>query len=185
MQLGKTLIYVFIALFIISPMAYAFGVSAEYDTNRKLQLLPGQSKEFKVYLQNMAGPKEDIKLRATVNSDENVAEVADSSNLYDVPFGRKDVIATIRVKVPEDAKLGTKYNINITFKQVSDTDNEMLKMTGAIKVNVPVYVENPEQQKPVAEPKSEQKLNFGSYMVIAVIVLVMGIVGYFLYKKKK
>jgi len=117
-MIKKEILAGFILLLCFSNIA-AFAISSDYWSGNPLKLAPGESKEFSLILQNVAGTS-DIKLKITVVEGKNVLQLMDSKTLYTVPAGEK-INVNFRATMPIDAKSGDRYTAKIDFAEVKDT----------------------------------------------------------------
>jgi len=167
-----------IALLLLSPLASAFGITAPYWETKPLVMLPGESIDFALILQNMDGT-EDVVLKAELVSGGNIATLTDDELEYLVPLGRKDINVNLKVTIPEDASPGDSYSVSVAFKEIStDEEGKMVQMTSGITKSVPVIVKSEE-----VLPEEEEK-GFPTTMVVLLLVIIV-ILWYILFKKKK
>ncbi|MFA4952885.1 MAG: hypothetical protein WC584_01540 [Candidatus Pacearchaeota archaeon] len=104
-----------IVLFINS--VFAFAVSSAYWQDNPLKIMPGETKEIKIVLQNMAGT-ENITLKGKISEGDDIAKIIDSNDIYEIPLGTKKEI-NIKVTIPEDYKVGENYTIKASFTTVT------------------------------------------------------------------
>ena len=174
------IITAFIFVFLISLSSVnAFGVALPYWDSpdwTPLKLSPGESKIVVLTLQNTE--PEDMTVEATTNSP--IAKITGSS-IFSVPSGEVNEPAKIKVEIPEDAKVGTRYKIYTTFQQVTSGEGGMLRLSGALTTNFPVEVVGEEESELyVSSPESPNYLLF-----IVLGVLLIGIMIFFIAKPKK
>jgi len=87
-KIQKGFFLITMSLILLSNSILAFAVSSQYYGNNPLYLQPGESVEMFFTLQNLAST-EDVRLQATVTEGEDIIELTDSSEIYDVPSGEK------------------------------------------------------------------------------------------------
>jgi len=173
-----------IALLLLSPLVSAFGITAPYWETRPLVMLPGESIDFALTLQNMDGT-EDIVLKAELVSGAEIATLTDEELEYSVPLGKKDIEVNLRVEIPEGALPGKEYTIRVSFKEISTTEEGMVQMVGGIGKSVPVIVKSEEvlpEEEETPIPKEEK--GFPTAIVVLLLIIIV-ILWYVLLKKKK
>ncbi len=181
----KLSVEIFVILLIICPLINAFGVTTFYWDEQPLIMHPGETKDVDLLLQNMVGDK-DIKVKAELVGGSEIATLIDSSKEYLVPLGEKDVKVNIRVKIPEDTPLDSRYDVMVMFKELAQGEGKMIQISGAVGGTIPVVVKSAskvpvETIKPVEQTKSSS-LNF-LWALIIIIIVIIGIIITF--KKKK
>src|SRR3989344_6578602 len=135
---------VFGALIMALPAAYAMGVSTPYWDTKPLNMVPGQSIEVELLLQNMVGG-EDITLVGSVTQGADIATITDAHKEYKVPFGEKNVPVRVRVTLPASARVGDAPRIvGVSFKEVTQGGGNMLQLGTGVGSTFPVVVEAPQ-----------------------------------------
>jgi len=171
----------------------AFGANTPYWDERPLRLAPGESTVVELTLQNKAGEKVDMTLKATINGNsQNYARIADESNEYFVPFG-SEVPVSVLVEIPLNEEIGSQKEVYLTFSQVSSGEGGMVKVAGKTTSKFPVIVSSPEKSALYEPPKPEKEVETSStdddsgdyiwWIVIAIVLILIAI--YFLAKPKK
>lgn len=173
----------FLIALLLVPLASAFGITAPYWETKPLVMLPGESIDLALILQNMDGT-EDVVLKAELVSGGNIATLTDEKLEYLVPLGRKDINVNLKITIPEDASPGEKYSVGVSFKEIStDEEGKMVQMTSGITKSIPITVKSEEVlQEETLTPEEEK--GFPTAMVILLLVIVV-ILGYVILKKKK
>ena len=80
----------------------AFGVTSFYYEGRPLVMMPGESRNISLILQNMVG-NDDMKATAEITEGREIAVILDGLDgeaEYLVPLGVKDVQVNIKVRMP-------------------------------------------------------------------------------------
>ena len=174
------LFLLFLVLLGLPLLVTAYGVSSPYWDTRPMIVPPGNTQEFTLELQNMAGGGGDILLRARVDEGADIVTLLDKNLDYFVPFGSKNVNAKVRVHVPEDAVDGQTWKVGISFTQIPTSSEEgMVQLGGGIKTAFPVIVRN---AKPVEE---ETSVSATTLMVLVGLIIVGGAgIGYLLFRKR-
>jgi len=168
------------------PIASAFGATAPYWKDQPLIISPGETKTFPIILQNMIGGK-NITLKGEITSGSEIAFLTDPNSTYSVPFGKEDIKASLKVEIPGNAKKGNKYIINIFFKQISETEGEMLQISSGVAASFPVIIEKEISESPQQKTESVNSSPISlSYIIIAIIILIIStiIVLFFLMKNQ-
>lgn len=183
----KRLIEKFLVMGILTIMlcylVSAVAVGGMYSDDRPLEAYPGETKSIFFVLQNMAGGN-DVKFRANVTEGYEIASLVDENPEYLVPLGSSDVQVRVLVEVPENAKVGSEYQVRIVFKPVLlGTEEEgmvqiALGLSRYFKVKV---VEKPAEEK---LEKGEKKGMWLLVLSILVIVLILAVV-YFIVRSKR
>jgi hypothetical protein len=174
-RLGLGLEFLVIIL-LISQLVNAFAVTTFYWDEKPLTMYPGQTKDAYVLLQNTIGD-EDIKLEGEITSGSEIATLLEPNRQYLVPVGKKDVKVDVRITVPEDVPLQSRYYIGISFKQIVEKEGKMVQMTGALGTKIPVEIvsvsEVPaEKEKPeiIKEGKTRAII---SLLILAIVVIAL------------
>lgn len=172
------LIVTFLFLFSISAVS-AFGVALPYwdaPDWTPLKLAPGESKTVILVIQNTE--PENLTVEATVNSP--IAEITGKS-IFSVLSGEIDKPAKIRIEVPKDAKVGTRYKVYTTFRQVTTGEGGMLRLSGALTTNFPVEVVG-KQESEIYE--KSQGIPTGTIILGVLGILIIAIIIYTSKKQK-
>jgi hypothetical protein len=137
----QTTILIGVLVITLSSLISASGVSSPYWPENPLQLNPGEIRVINLTLQNMVG-NQDITFQAKLSSQENIATLlnANAESKYLVPFGRKDVPIIIQIQVPSNAKVGSKYNVDVLLNEVSSSQEGMLHVTSSVSTSFPVEI---------------------------------------------
>ena len=175
----------FLIALLLVPLASAFGITAPYWETKPLVMLPGESIDFALILQNMDGT-EDVVLKAELVSGADIATLVDEELEYLVPLGRKDINVNLKVTIPEDASLGESYSVGVSFKEIpKEGEGKMLETTGMITKSIPVIVGPESEALPEEETQApEEEKGFPTAMVVLLLVIIV-ILGYVILKKKK
>lgn len=183
MKAIKIIMYVML-LVLIANFVSAFGITSFYwDPDRPLSLLPGESRDVELQLQNMVGT-EDITVKAEIQEGNEIAVITDASNIYNVPAGRKDVYIHLKVTMPEDYQQGQKSTITISVKDVGEGEGGMMDFGTAVSTSFPVI--QGQSSAPVEIQKSPaEKKSMVPYVVSGVLLLVLVIVVVFSVRRKK
>ena len=164
-------------LIFFSVKSLSVGVTSEYYDGNPLQMFPGQTKIIYLELQNMVG-NEDIYLKGAITQEKDVAQITDASNVYFVPYGKKDVKVAIKITLPADAVIGERKNVMVSFISVTpgQTSGTVRIGLGIDKI-IPVNVNAP--AKPEKSPMTS------SYWIIGALIIIVAFILYLMLKKKK
>ena len=169
-MLNKKRWVLLLSLFLVFPLAYAFGVNAPYWESNPLIMYPGQETEIQLTLQNMVGD-EDMILSAEITTGKEIASIMDSSNKYTVPFGVKDLPVNIKIKIPEGVKVGDTKEIELTFREIVSDSGQMVQMSGSVGTKIPILIKSPEEIP--SEENTETQTSSISWIPIIILVLVV------------
>lgn len=151
------------ALFIVQ----ASGVATPYWNDNPLLLSPGESSVVTLYLQNTG--EEDITVEAEITEGE-VSTL--EKTLYEVKVGEINVPVEVEIYVPENAQMGSVYNVALSFKQV-DSGGGMVSVASAFATSFPVEVVSAEQSVLYGnEPSSSFP-----YLLVGLIILGIAIIS--------
>lgn len=172
-----------IAILMIIPLVNAFGVSTPFWGEHQLVMAPGETKDAYVELQNMVGD-EDITLKAEITKGSEIATLIDPSTEYLIPSGTRDVKVNIQVTMPKNVPLESTYNIEVSFKQVTEAQGGMMQMAGGVGTTIPVIVKLPTPPTGQAIKENEWN-NKASIAVLTLLIALLFIIGYATIKKRK
>lgn len=174
---------IFLILISISVNAVGFGVTQP----GAVVIAPGESKIVDFLIQTGAGDKEDVTATLEIVRGKEIIELIEN-NEYLVPASG-ETKASIKINMPKDAKPDDKWKIELSFKAKPITQTKEEKMVGlgyGVNINFDVMVSEPEKVSnlPTGEAVREIK-TYNNLIIAIVVILVIGIVAYFLWKKKK
>ena len=190
MRKTKNLLYVFLLIILASSsLVSGWGISSPYWEGNPLVLKGGDSRVVSLTLQNMVEGK-DIILKAELSNGAEIAELADESSEYIVPFGRNNIPLNIRVTIPEDAEAGKEYDVSVSLKQIASEEGRMLQLSGIVVTSFPVLVTGEETEVtpelPLASSSESQQVSTGPWIIFAVVgVIVVTTIIYVVLKRKK
>lgn len=128
-----------LVLLLITPLVSAFGISSMFHKNNPLFMVPGETKEFSLGLQNMVGG-EDLLFKVEIVSGGDIAVITDLSTEYLVPFRNSNTPVNLKVTIPEDAPLGQKKSIKVSVNVIPSKDGEMLQMNTGLVKSIPLII---------------------------------------------
>ena len=142
------LMFVFVLVFNLY-FTSAFGVITLYSENYPLRVRPGEVKETFFVLSNIYQGDSDVVIKSELVKGSEIAKLIDGSKSYDVPFG-SEVEVPVRIEVPKDVSIGTKYRISAIFrptpKQIAEGNIQFLVNIGK---SIPVEI--------ISEKKDDNK----------------------------
>jgi len=166
------------------PFASAFGIAVSYwEPDNSLRLQPGESTDISFRLQNAAGEGEDILLKAELIEGGEIATIIDETTEYFVLAGSEGVKTNIRVSIPEDIPLGTKYKVAVSYTQIAENEGKMVQVAAKIVQNIPVVVGD--ETFIAEEPQFAPESGISTIVWVILVVLVIVVILYFLLKRKK
>jgi len=182
-------------LIVFSFNVSAFAVTSYYWQDHPLILEPGQTKEVQAFgLQNLVDGK-DLTAIAILGSGKEIAQITDSSNIYFVPFGRKDVYINLRITIPENAPLGKEYDVGASFSIAPNNEGKTVQLVAGIDSSIKVKVGKIAEEKvsvEAGEKNIKQEIVEGKYfktnnLLLSLIVLIIIVVSiyYFWFFKKR
>lgn len=168
MKTLKIIVYVML-LALIANFANAFGITSFYwEPDRPLSLLPGETRNVELQLQNMVG-NEDITVSAEVLSGSEIAVITDPSNIYKVPAGHKDVYINLKVTMPENYKPGQKTTVTVSIKDVAEGEGGMMDFGTAVTTSFPVIQGQSSVALEIQKSPAEKK-SIVPYLVLAALL---------------
>lgn len=181
------LIFLEVLLFIIISLNInAAGVSSPYWDENPMYVQPGEIKEFSYTLQNMVG-NEDITLKAEIEAGSDIMEFVDEDNLYEVPFGRSDVVAKMKITVPKNAKEGDEWSVGVKFTTATqNVEGKPLAIGSAFSKGFKVIVgKKPEPLVQVIKEGSKESPQFLTLLISLGVLIILVFLVKYLYKKKE
>jgi len=164
-------------LVLLSINVLAFGVGSKYWQENPLVISPGETKDFFVTLQNMAG-ETDILATGKITTGSEIAWITDADKTYLVPTGGEIIQVNIRVSVPADAQLGDLKELIISFTTQGAGDGP-LTIGSAVDREIPISI----QEKPIEVVEKVATPAWMIYLILGIILLIIIIV--IIVKRKK
>jgi hypothetical protein len=165
-----------VGIFLLANLVSGFAVSSSYYAG--LQLYPGEERDLYLTLQNMAG-NENLTAMATIDEGQEIAKFIDVSNTYLIPLGTHKKV-NIKIKIPQSAEIGSKYNLTLSFKTVKESKPGEFGFSSGVgeKINV-LIVEKPklpeEMDAPVVQEELPEKKNTHFEILIAAVIVIIGL----------
>lgn len=137
----------------------------------------GQNGEITLYLQNMVGEQDLVFEISYKRNDGDITWLDDTE--YDVPVGRNDVPVGLNYKIPDDAQIGSEYLVTLSFRSRSPNIYGGIETGVGMTRSIPfVVVPETVQQSPGAGA-------YGFIWYLVGVLVVAGVVVYFVMRKKK
>ncbi len=156
-----------ILIILLSNYVYAFAVSSTYWKDNPLELLPGETRNTHITLQNLVG-ENDITAKITISEGFEIARLTDSSNTYFIPFGTKKQV-NLRVSIPNKTKIYN-YNVKLILTTVEETGE--FGLGSSIEHNIPVVV-------------IRKGIGLGGLVLIILAIAAAGAIILVIYKNRK
>lgn len=170
--------WVILGMFVLLiSFASSFAVSSRYWGGNPILANSGETVDFFVVLQNIAGEGGDVEVQGLFGDGGDIARFIGESDIYFVPFGEK-VDVNISVIVPEDAIVGDIINIVVSFKIITEDSAGQFGFGSSIERKIPIKIVGAEEQV------SSTFSNY-IYYLVALIVLILIVIAYILIRKKK
>lgn len=185
MKILQKKIALIVSLILMLPLVQAFGVTSSYWDTNPLTLHAGEEKIVELGLQNMVGG-EDLTLLAKITEGADIATILGESDKYVIPFGSKDIVAKVLVKLPADAVPGETREVAVSFTQVSDQDEgKMIQMVSGVGKRIPVVVVSDQPEEvPGKLFSGKGPLSLATILIIALIALIVALLGFLLVRKR-
>ena len=114
---------IFILFLLNSSLAIGFSVATLYGENYPLRMRPGEIKDTFFLLRNVVEGDSDVIIKSELIKGGEIAELVEGSKNYEVLAGREAEVP-IRVKIPEDTPIGTRYKVAAMFKPLPGKEAE-------------------------------------------------------------
>jgi hypothetical protein len=176
-----TILFIAIMLF---PLVGAFGAGCSYWDERPLIMAPGETKQISCKLQNTVGD-EDITMKVELLEGREIVTLTDESLEYFVPLGTKDAEVNMEVNIPKKSEDETRFNVRLSFQQVSNGEGGNVKLSGIIQKSFEVIVETDLEKAPEESAKKEGKSMFIILILILVIVASLGFLLFIIIRLRK
>jgi len=178
------LVFLFWILIVSINLISAIGISKEYFEGNPAKVGPGETKEisFGLIIVNPEEGDRNIVLNLTEGG-EIASIIGDKS--FTVLAGSRDKIINLRISIPKDTPEGTKYTVALDIKDNTiPNGTQMVGFTKSSTSSIPILVEK--EKAPVPEPAPEKPAgDYTWYIIIAVLIIIIAIVAYFLLRNKE
>ena len=176
--------------FFLLEIVSAFSVATLYSENYPLKMKPGESRETFFLLRNVVEGDSDVNVRSALVKGGEIANLLDGPIKYEVPFG-KEVEVFLKVQIPEDIPIGTRYNIVALFRPIAEeTTDGNIQFLVNIGKSIPVIVVDKKKESEyrdtrtlTLEDESEELVEKSAYSsksksvwFVAIISFLLGII---------
>ena len=159
----------FLVITLFFNFVNAFGVSSSYWKGNPVTIAPGETKIVELTLQNMIG-SDDETVRAILIKGDSVASFEDQD--YTIPIGTKDTKVQILITIPNDAEVGSKYEVIIGFSTGSGNQGGAVSLGTGVQTAFDVEVVGTPTLVP-AEEGISKGLIVGILVVVALIIIAV------------
>ncbi len=172
----------FVFVIILGNFAKVSAVGAAYADflcpQRPLVMYAGEERSVSLWLQNGQNVDEKARIKI-VDSAGGILSFKEGDYLVKAKTYDKEI--KVNIKVPENATLGTKYNLALGLVNIPLEEIEGIGMTTGMNVNICVQVG---EYVPSLSPKTG--INTNTYIVIGIVVLAILIfIIWLIHRKKK
>lgn len=182
-MMGKKIFAIagFLAVIFLAGFSSAIGIGSLYGPNNLPQFPPGSEGVITFWIQNPPDGDIDYAFTITLSEENGIARL--EKDKVDVPIGSRGVPVNVYYKIPSDAPIGKEYVLFLSFKGTP------LNRVGGIgvggfgvdtKLPIKVIEGAPTTVQPV---EKEKGVSFIWYL--AIVLVIAGVVVYFVMRKKK
>jgi hypothetical protein len=174
--------FVFLA-FAMFGYVSAAGVSTQIWEENHLKAYPGQEGVIPIHLQNMVGGEDLVFYVEYEDNPGGITSVDETE--YEVPFGRSDILVELKYKIPEDAQIGETYNVRLLFRTTNPNWEGGIRTAPAFGRVFPIDIATKEEVQPSPVEPIEEKADYTFIWYLVGVLIVAGIIVYFVMRKKK
>ncbi len=195
-----TLALIMLTIILVSTNnTIAYGISMPYWKDNPLKMYPGQIKEVALNLQNCPSKseekcqQEDVDIIVSLEEGKEIAELT-SGTSYTIPFGTADTYIILKVIIPENAEIGSTYNIKLFIMSVPKKTISNIQLGIGYNKEFPVKIveESEAQTEEDVEKETEitlidkEEKNVNTALLIGIfILLIMAVaIAYWMFKRK-
>jgi len=131
--------YFSLLILLMISNASAFGVGSFYSDSNPFVVVPGETKETYIVLQNLVGDQ-NMVASVEIISGKDIAKIVGNQSEYSVPLGNNNVIVNIEIKVPSGYNTGN-YNVTLFVKSAPLSQKGQLELSQGINFRMPVKVQ--------------------------------------------
>ena len=182
----RRFVYIFLFIFLFNVLIVdrinAFGVSHSFICpDEPVRVYPGQETNVKLGMQNMGVQEgEDVNVKVTIRDSEGIAELEDKN--YIVKANTKDTKIDVKIKIPEDAQIGNKYNVVVGFDNLESGEKGGVAISTGIDVKICLIV-LPEY--PVGLSPTGAKTISVSGIALIIFLIIFTIIVSIIWKRRK
>jgi hypothetical protein len=173
MKFENAFLVFFLLLALTAQDASSFGLASSYLENNTMILFPGETREYKVELQNV----DSSEIRAKFVLESNITKVIDEKEFYIV--GNKTQVLPIMLSItaPESAKPGETFEVRYGAYPLGSQDSQVslnIRFNRAFTVRI--------EGEPQIKDTGSRNLVFPLVLIVG-ILLILGIVITLIEKK--
>lgn len=173
---GLVVAAVSFGLFILMiGLVSSFAVGSKYWEENPLVINPGETVDFFVVLQNVAGEGGDVNVQGTLTEGGDIAKFTGDSQEYFVPFGEKRNV-NLSITILDNMSVGEIRDVVISFKIISGEGSDALGLGSSIERTIPIKI----VQETVSEGIFDDKSNVWIFLFIIIVLAVT----FWVYKKR-
>lgn len=182
-MINKKFILGIASLFLFFNMAgiYSFGVESSYFSGNEFLIAPGEVRTAELVLQNLLEGAEDVRIKVVMIRDEGIASVVEQ--VYLVRAQTRDTSIPITIRIPEEAPLGTAYNVIVGFETVSGGGGEgAVSFTTGYETKIPILVVDASLTP--KELAQEKEIPY-KYLIGALVIILIALIVWWIIKRKR
>lgn len=124
---------------LLASLVSSFAVGSKYWEENPLLINPGETVDFFVVLQNVAGEGGDVNVQGLLTEGGDIARLTGDSQEYFVPFGEKRNV-NLSVTIPANTTIGGMTNVVVSFKIIAGEGSDALGLGSSIERTIPVKI---------------------------------------------
>jgi len=181
----KHLCIILVLTALCASNVFAFAVSSSYHKNRPLVMVPGETANIDIKVQNMVGGGGDIIAVVEIASGKDIATLQEDKVEVLVPFNTFTTAVPIQVTIPQEAKVGEVREISIAIGQKSEGNGAPLSLSTSYRMNIPVQIgEIANTPEPIVEQPRTVDVN-SIVTVVSVLLLLILFLLMMMYDKQR
>lgn len=171
-----------VILIMVVGLVSAIGVSSNYNIENPVMVYPGETKEVFVGLKSSLS-EGDLKIKAELIESAGIAELIDSNLEYSVSPGIDgEAKVNIRLKIPEDAVIGSMYEVKTRFSEINQPlEGGTVNFKTSAESSLPVKV----VEKPLVTETPQEEIGTGWIILGIIIIIAVIIIIYFIIKSRR
>jgi len=165
----KNILIFSLMIIILMQIVHGYGLASDYLADNTMYLAPGESREFRVELQNA-----EAKLKFSFELESDIAAVKDPEEFYYVGGNKTKQNVILLIEMPKNAVPGDEYSVKYSAYPLTEQGKP---------INLNIVLSNRFTVK-VKEPPEEEKKDFNAFWFILIIGL-LGFVITLIFNKNK
>ncbi len=149
--------------------SYWYGDEEQGETDRPVEIVPGETKIVSLNLQNKVGDSE-ITTEVSIKAGEEIASIQET--MYNVSLGSSADIP-VEISIPKDAEIGEEYKVSVEFDIGTPGEGGTVKFSSGVTKSFPVKAVEKTEEKKTEEKGMSQILTLGIAVLIVVILIVI------------